>query len=473
MLVSRTRVAAAAAIGVLLTPNLAVNQVARGKDTTAAAQVSRDTAPRTNPPPVLASFQSSVLSGGAINELNIKIQSSRLVDLPTGKIEWVPQLGAETRQCSPEGRTGSISILSKNPDRDDDNKTVLAVFVPAPRCKWPPTQLAKITITGNVVEGDRTKTSPQSLFDAVVPVSVFWFPFVVTAAVIALIYPGCAIGVWFLRRRRYRKEMLDAAQKGELPLHQPPSLFAALDPIQITANAYGRGSVAKMQIFLFTLIVFGVLLFYQLRSAIIANMSTDVLQLLGISAVGAAGGKIAYIYKRRLSLENWAWLRRRGWLPPGGDVAKRAKWSDLILDSDTREFDPYSFQMALFSVVVAVALIRTASCANCSTGLATFRIPAELLALLGLSQAVFIGGKAIEKSAYLELGTQLDDVRKQESEFQQASMKPDPATADQKRQAFKASAVQAAEMFWDTYGEQLGKKPAAIENIDEIEPDLH
>jgi hypothetical protein len=63
--------------------------------------------------------------------------------------------------------------------------------------------------------------------------------------------------------------------------------------------------------------------------------------------------------------------------------------------------------------------------------------------------------------------------RRQEAEFQQASLKPDLAIADQKRQAFKASAAQAAEMFWDTYGEQLGKRPAAIESIEKIEPDLH
>ena len=55
---------------------------------------------------------------------------------------------------------------------------------------------------------------------------------------------------------------------------------------------------------------------------------------------------------------------------------------------------------ATASIVVAVALIRT----NLSD-LSAFKIPGELLTLLGLSQIVFIGGKAVEKSAYNELDT--------------------------------------------------------------------
>jgi predicted alpha/beta hydrolase family esterase len=37
--------------------------------------------------------------------------------------------------------------------------------------------------------------------------------------------------------------------------------------------------------------------------------------LLGISAVSAAGAKLADQYKKRLSFDNWAWLRNNGWLP--------------------------------------------------------------------------------------------------------------------------------------------------------------
>jgi hypothetical protein len=214
-------------------------------------------------------------------------------------------------------------------------------------------------------------------------------------------------------------------------------------------------------VFVFSLLVFGLLLYYQFRYGVLAGMSVDVMTLMGISAVGAVGGKVTYVYKRRLSLENWAWLRRKGWLPVGKDVAPRARWSELFLDSDTREFDPYSFQMAVFSLVVAVALVRSGL-----SGLGTFKIPSELLALLGLSQAIFIGGKAADKTGYLELGTKLDEVRQHEAKYLDLLHDPDPkeqAKAPAELQAFHDSALQAAEMFWSVYSEQLDSRSRATE----------
>src|SRR6202040_4115573 len=90
----------------------------------------------------------------------------------------------------------------------------------------------------------------------------------------------------------------------------------------------------------------------------------------------------------------------------------RARWAELITDYDAREFDVYSFQMAIFSLIVAVALITT----NLA-GLEAFHIPTELLGLLGLSQGVFIVGRAAGTSAYQELDAALSDVRKKSQEY--------------------------------------------------------
>jgi hypothetical protein len=53
--------------------------------------------------------------------------------------------------------------------------------------------------------------------------------------------------------------------------------------------------------------------------------------------------------------------------------------------------------------------------------LATFQIPQELLTLLGLSQIIFIGGKAIDKSAYNDLDDKLTEVWQHEKSFQEAT----------------------------------------------------
>ena len=161
-----------------------------------------------------------------------------------------------------------------------------------------------------------------------------------------------------------------------------------------------------------------------------------------------------------------------GWLAPGKDVAPAAKSSELVVDSDTKEFDPYRFQTAIFSLVVAVALITTSA-----TGLEAFTVPPEMLALLGISQVVFIGGQAMENGGYAELDKTLTDLRKLEMSYNDLKTKADapkadaaakaaagtaPATTDAENSAnverakYRAALAQAAEMFIGVYSAQIG-----------------
>jgi hypothetical protein len=219
-----------------------------------------------------------------------------------------------------------------------------------------------------------------------------------------------------------------------------------------------------LQIFAFTLLIFGLMRYYQLRTGILITLSTDILALLGISAVGATGGKLTALAKRRLSFPSWAWLRRNGWLPNrADDYAPRAQWRELITDFDGKEFDVYSFQMAVFSLIVAAALITT----NLA-GVEAFHIPAELLGLLGLSQGVFIAGRAAGTSTYQELDAALTDVRKKAEAYLSLkaagpSKQTDAAAA---LASFRQAVQQAATMFWDVYGPETGQeiKPPALAN---------
>jgi hypothetical protein len=105
--------------------------------------------------------------------------------------------------------------------------------------------------------------------------------------------------------------------------------------------------------------------------------------------------------------------------------------------------------MAIFSIVVALALVR----ANLAE-LGGFKIPDELLALLGLSQVVFIGGKAVEKSAYNELDTKLNDVRAQEGKLREARAMASP-NAPAAKAALTSAVIEAAEGFTAIFAEQL------------------
>ncbi|HEY1474703.1 MAG TPA: hypothetical protein VGF53_11540 [Pseudolabrys sp.] len=445
-------------------------------------------------------FQSEVLAGGTQNDFRVPQPLNRLGVFET-TLQW--EKSGREWQCSrsfdsspPPPDSKDISVDSRAPDRNDTNRSVFGIQIASPPCLWPLTQRATITITAPLDNGAETK----QLFHGTMPVSVLWFPLTATFLILALIYPGGAAASWYTSQRRHAM-YLERATAPDQKIPEPPSFWAALDPVELTKNPYGRGSIAKLQIFVFTFIVFGLLLFNVMRNGLLANMSPDVLYLMGISAAGAVGGKLTYVARRRLNLENWAWLRRKKWLPPEGDVAPRARWSDLFTDSGGKEFDPYRFQMAVFSVVVAIALIRTSA-----GSLEAFKIPTELLALLGISHTVFVAGQGIDNTGYDELDKKLDDVRKHEKkyldlkvqveaataravaqglpypppadkdgktasgELLSALPKPDDATAE--LNAFRSGVAQAAEMFWAIYGPQLMDMSSELKNSSTMEPKL-
>ena len=119
-----------------------------------------------------------------------------------------------------------------------------------------------------------------------------------------LIYPGCAMIAWRAERRRANR-----GQTGKtlVNVFTTPSLWKKLNPVQITANMYGRASLPELPIFAFSLIIIGLLLISG-ANGLLSGLSTDVLLLLGISGVGTAGARYTYWAKRRISLESWAWL---------------------------------------------------------------------------------------------------------------------------------------------------------------------
>lgn len=223
-----------------------------------------------------------------------------------------------------------------------------------------------------------------------------------------------------------------------------------LSPVKATAGRTGHASLSKLQVLFFTFLVVGLLVFLLLRTGALGNLSQDVLLLIGISAGGAAGSAATVAVRQRLTLENWCWLDKKGWLaalPPG-----RARWRDLLMEGE--ELQVSKFQMLAFNLVVAGALLSSGL-----GGMAEFAIPSGLLGVLGLSQVVYLSGKAVGPSNFNELNRKLDDLRKLEQKFatevDQAWRQAAPAArtlaeaqaaAPQTYQAYRKSALEAAEM---------------------------
>lgn len=193
------------------------------------------------------------------------------------------------------------------------------------------------------------------------------------------------------------------------------------NPVYLTSDRFDKASLSRFQLLGFTLLVASLLVFGLARVGLLSDISEHVLWLLGISAGGTVGTKVAEEMKQRLSLENWSWLRNQGWLTAheegtGTDPdPSRSRWGDLLKAADG-SLDIYSFQLAIFSAVVAFALLRLALLDDIRE-LATFAIPQNLLVLLGLSNGVYIGGKTVAPKSWEELDRKLGEVRQAEKDW--------------------------------------------------------
>lgn len=190
--------------------------------------------------------------------------------------------------------------------------------------------------------------------------------------------------------------------------------YWSIDPVFLTAGYFGRASLSQLQVFGFTLLILGLLVYVLLRTSVLSDISADILLLLGISAGGTAGTKVAGTMKKRIDGANWAWLINNGWLvDPNRDENQakdrsRAKWADLLCTG--AGFDVYSFQLLAVSGLVAAGLISSDL-----DNLANFSIPEGLLPLLGLSNVVYIGGKAVLPNSITELNVGIKALREAET----------------------------------------------------------
>lgn len=206
--------------------------------------------------------------------------------------------------------------------------------------------------------------------------------------------------------------------------------FRCLNPVRLTAGVGGGASLSKLQTLIFSAAVGFLVLFVLLRTGQLTELSSDILMLLGISAGGAVGGKLTATVKTRLSMESFAWIMDKHWIPEeakrpdsgtnpaldralGRSEGQPVRWADLVMSGG--EFDVYKFQLALFSLVVTIGLLTTSM-----TGLTTFTVPDTLLQVLGLSQVVYIGGKAASPNSYNDLDKKVKELQRLEMAFLKA-----------------------------------------------------
>jgi len=172
------------------------------------------------------------------------------------------------------------------------------------------------------------------------------------------------------------------------------------------------------------MIVFSMLVVVLLRTGVLSDLSTTILQLLGISGIGAAAAKGTDNSKGSLAPANLTWLYNKGWYDSPSVVAQtEPSFYDLI--SSDGSFDVYRFQSFVFTVAVGVALLIGGI-----AQLASFTIPQNILGILGLSQIVYIAGKVVTANDATRLNAAVTELRDAEVEFRKAALTPGAPTAD-------------------------------------------
>lgn len=205
-----------------------------------------------------------------------------------------------------------------------------------------------------------------------------------------------------------------------------------INPLKITAESTGRASLSKAQVLFFTLIVLWISIYWVMKTGELTPINTSILSLLGVAVAGSGVGRVAKNVRSRVTGENWAWAKKKGWIK--NDFSRTSsehvpKVSDLIT-SDGR-FQIARFQAVAFSLVVGFSLLYAG--VTEATSLATVSIDDSYLILIGLSQGVYVGGKFVGADPIAELNTLLDKLRKLELNFTKAVAKVDGWDSDVER----------------------------------------
>lgn len=230
--------------------------------------------------------------------------------------------------------------------------------------------------------------------------------------IVVLLYVAFATIVWLTRRRLSKDRGVQA------PLRwQPIDAFGwwrCCDPVVMTSDSFDRGSLSKLQVLVFTLVVLYELSEILLRTGILSDVSATIIYLLGIPAVGSIGTQLTTLNRDRLSSSNWAWLTSRGILPINDPGTGTPAWSDLFMTDG--ELDLYKAQAGAFSALVVISMLQTGM-----TGFRAFSVPESLLQILGLSQLVLVGGRFTKPATMGDLDKLVSELKTREQALRRAA----------------------------------------------------
>lgn len=246
----------------------------------------------------------------------------------------------------------------------------------------------------------------------------------------------------------------DGSVAADLPIHaarrpkrsDSMPLLERLNPLRITANPFGEASLSNLQFFGFTLLI-GSLAFYRwMLTGVLGAFPADLLILLGVSTGSSVAARAVQL-RSGLGEAARRDLTRRGWF--NGTVKMRRPRLNHLLASGGH-FDLSRMQAFVFSLIVAAYVLSSGV-----IDLGTVKIPTEMLSLMGLSQAIYIAGKAVAPAYVAALEDGVDQLRTLEQQL------VDPALSDGQRttvrQTFDATVRRVAADFSGLYSLEVSE----------------
>ncbi|WP_162239275.1 hypothetical protein [Methylobacterium sp. Leaf100] len=173
------------------------------------------------------------------------------------------------------------------------------------------------------------------------------------------------------------------------------------NPVFISQDSLGFGSLARFQILLFTTVVGCVLLYVFMHSGILSNISDTVLLLLGVTVGGgtlarATGDWVGIsLASRRLLIGAKILVTQQD----------KPRWSDLF--ETQGEMDVAKIQALLFTILISISIFSSGN-----TGLNSFDVPQQIVYLALLSQGTYIIGKIIPADTRRRMEDDLAGLRK-------------------------------------------------------------
>ena len=196
-----------------------------------------------------------------------------------------------------------------------------------------------------------------------------------------------------------------------------------LDPRKIIAGSNRVASLSSFQMMFFTLVVLWLSIYWLLQAGVLVELQGDLAILLGIAGSGTILGKATDTSRSMLSQVNFSWIRQKGWIEKdlieGKYDDRKPRLFDLITTDG--KFDVSRFQALGFTLVIGAALLWEGILENIagSSGVNAFEfsVGPTYLALIGVSQGLYVGGKFSQKDSTKQLDATLNEVRKKEQAF--------------------------------------------------------